>query len=85
MTAPGMGSFSGTAAWTNTFRDSQARAAEVGKKLPVIQEVSAEDLRDTEYEMTVGDLLEDIHVEPLPEFDHPLLMAGWAEVATLGR
>jgi len=28
-------------------------------------------------------LLEDIHAEPLPEFHHPLLMAGWAEVAAL--
>jgi hypothetical protein len=53
-----MGSFSGPVSWTTTFRASQARAAEIGKKLPVVEEVSAEDLRDTEYDMTVGDLLE---------------------------
>jgi hypothetical protein len=33
--------------------------------------------------MPVGDLLEDIHAEPLAEFHHPLLMAGGAEVAAL--
>jgi hypothetical protein len=80
MTAPEMGSLSGTEGWRNTFRDSQARAAEIGKKLHVIQEVTAEDVRDTEDEMPVRDRLEDIHAQPLPEFYHPLLMAGWAEM-----
>ena len=59
------------------------RAAEIGKKLPIVEEVTAEDFRDAEYEMTVGDLLEDIHAEPLPEFHHALLMAGWAEMTPL--
>jgi len=31
------------------------------------EEVTAEDFRDTEYKMTVGDLFEDIHAEPLSE------------------
>ena len=30
-------------------------------------------------------LLEDIHAEPLAEFHHALLMAGWAEMAALAR
>ena len=50
-------------------------AAEISKKLPVIEEIPTEDLRDAEYEMTVRNLLEDIHAEPLPEFHHALLMA----------
>ena len=58
-------------------------AAEIGKKLPILQEVTAEDFRDTEYEMPMRNLLEDIHAEPLPEFHHPLLMTGWAKVAAL--
>jgi hypothetical protein len=58
-------------------------AAEIGKKLPVVQKVSAEDPRDTEYEMPAGNLLEHIHAEPLHEFSHALLMAGWAEMAAL--
>jgi len=60
-------------------------AAQIGKKLPVIEEVTAEDFRDAEYEMTVGDLLEDIHAEPFPEFHHALLMARWAKVTPLAR
>ena len=35
------------------------------------------------FDMTVGDLLEDTHAEPLPEFHHALLMAGWAEMTPL--
>ena len=50
-------------------------AAEIGKKLPILQEVTAEDFRDTEYEMPVRNLFEDIHAEPLPEFHHAFLMA----------
>ncbi|HOM08192.1 MAG TPA: hypothetical protein PLW40_10975 [Syntrophales bacterium] len=34
-------------------------AAEIGKKLPVIEEVSAQDFRDAEDEMPVRNLLED--------------------------
>ena len=66
-------------------------AAEIGKKLPVVEEISTEDLRDadtlkgTRDEMPVGDLLEDIHAEPFPELHHPLLVAGWAEVAAFAR
>ncbi len=49
--------------------------AEIGKKLPVVEEVTAEDFRDAEYEMTVRDLFENIHAEPLAEFHHAFLMA----------
>jgi hypothetical protein len=70
-----------TVSWINTIRDSQARAAEIGQKLPAVEEVSAEDCRDTEDDMPVGDLLEHIHVEPLPEFSHALLVTGGVDVA----
>ena len=33
--------------------------------------------------MPVGNLFEDIHTEPFPEFHHPLLMAGGAEMTPL--
>jgi hypothetical protein len=35
--------------------------------------------------MPVGYLLEHIHAEPFPEFHHPLLMAGGAEMTALAR
>ena len=35
--------------------------------------------------MPVRYLLEDIHAEPFPEFHHPLLMAGGAEMTPLAR
>ena len=57
--------------------------AEIGKEFPVVEEVSAEDLRDAEDKMPVRNLLEDIHAEPFPEFHHPLLMAGGAKMAAL--
>ena len=50
-------------------------AAEIGKKLPIIEKVTAEDFRDAEYEMTVRDLFENIHAEPFAEFHHAFLMA----------
>ena len=59
--------------------------AEIGKEFPVVEEVSAEDLRDAEDKMPVRNLLEDIHAEPFPEFNHALLMAGGAEMAALAR
>ena len=37
------------------------RAAEIGKKLSIIQEVAAKDFREAEDEMPVRNLLEDIH------------------------
>jgi hypothetical protein len=60
-------------------------AAETGKKLSIIQEVTAENLWDAEDEMTVGHLFEDIHAEPLPEFHHALLMAGRTEMPSFTR
>ena len=92
MTAPGTGSgdtlLQGvpTASWRKTFRDSQAQRlrlvpakAGIGKKLPIIEKVTAENFRDAEDEMPVWDLLQDIHAEPLPEFHHAFLMARWTK------
>jgi hypothetical protein len=58
-------------------------AAEIGKKLPIVEKRTAEDfryadtLKGTRYKMSMGYLFEDIHAEPFPEFHHPLLMARW--------
>jgi hypothetical protein len=57
--------------------------AQTGKKLPVVKEISTQNLRDAEDEMPVRNLFEDIHAQPLPEFHHPFLMARGAKVATL--
>ena len=58
-----------------------SRAAQIGKKLPVIEKIPSQNLGNTKDEVLVGYLFEDIHAEPLAEFHHPLLMAGRAEVA----
>jgi hypothetical protein len=49
-------------------------AAQIGKELSIIQEVTTKDLRDAEHEMPVRNLFEDIHAQPFPEFHHPLLV-----------
>jgi hypothetical protein len=36
-------------------------AAQVSKKLPVVKEISTQKLRDTEDEMPMGNLLENVH------------------------
>ena len=56
-------------------------AAQIGKKLPVVQEISAQNLRDAEDKMAMGDLFEDIHAQPFSEFQHALLMTGRTEMA----
>jgi hypothetical protein len=60
-------------------------AAEGGKELPVVKKIPAENLRNTEYEMPVGYLFEDVHAEPLPEFHYALLMAGWTKMPSFTR
>ncbi len=57
------------------FQGLPGRAAQIGKKLPIIEEVTAEDFRDAEYKMTEGDLFEDIHAELLSELYHAFLVA----------
>jgi hypothetical protein len=49
----------------------------------LLKEITAEDLRDAEDEMPVGNLLENIHAEPFPEFHDALLMARWTEMTAL--
>jgi hypothetical protein len=58
-------------------------ATEIGKKVPIIEKIPAQDLRDAEDEMPVGNLLEHVRIEPFPEFHHPLLMAGGTEMTAL--
>ena len=67
------------------FQGFPGAAAEIGKKLPIIEKVTAENFRYAEYEMPVRNFLEDIHAEPFPELHHPLLMARWAEMTPLAR
>ena len=83
MTAPGMGSSWGNCILEKNLQGFPGAAAEIGKKLPIVKKVTAEDLRDAEYEMTVRNLLEDIHAEPFPEFHHPLLVTGGAKMTPL--
>jgi hypothetical protein len=80
MTAPGMGSVSGTECWRKTFRDSQAQRLKSARSFLSYKEVTAEDFRDAEDKMPVRDLLEDIHTKPFPEFHHAFLMTGRAKV-----
>jgi hypothetical protein len=56
-----------------------------GEKPPVApdrlkEKIPAQDLRGAEDEMPVGNLLEHLGTEPFPEFHHPLLMTGSAEI-----
>lgn len=67
-----------------SFRESQAQRAHVGKKIPVIEKIPPRDLRDTEDDMSVGNILEYVGAEPFPEFHHPLLMAGKVSTARPG-
>jgi hypothetical protein len=58
-------------------------AAQIGKKIPVIEKIPPQNLRDAEDEMPVGNFLEQMGTEPFPEFHHPLLMAGGTEMTAL--
>ena len=58
-------------------------AAQIGKKIPVIEKIPPQDLRDAEDDMSVGNLLEYVGTEPFPEFHHPLLMARGTEMTAL--
>jgi hypothetical protein len=58
-------------------------AAQVGKKVAIIEKIPAQDLREAEDEMPMGNLLEHVGTEPFPEFHHPLLMAGGTEMTAL--
>jgi hypothetical protein len=55
-------------------------AAQIGKKVPIIEKIPAQNLRDAEDEMPVGNLFEHVGTKPFPEFYHPLLMAGGTEM-----
>ena len=47
------------------------------------KEISAEDFGYAKDKMAVRDCLEHFLAEPFSEFNHPLLMAGWAEMPAL--
>ena len=71
MAAPGRGLFSGTTSCRKTFRNSQAQRlrlvpakAGIGEKLPIIQEVLAQDLRDAQDKMSMGNLFENVPAQP---------------------
>ena len=60
-------------------------AAQIGKKLPIVEKVTAEDFGEDKDEMMVRNLLDDIRAEPFPEFHHAFLMAGRTEMTVLAR
>ena len=68
-----------------TLQRFPGTAAEGGKKFSIIQKVATKNLRDTEDEMPVRNLFEDVHTEPLPEFHYALLMAGWTKMPSFTR
>ena len=47
------------------------------------KKIPEQDFRDAEDDMSVGNLPEHVGTEPFPEFHHPLLMAGGAEMTAL--
>jgi hypothetical protein len=51
-------------------------ATQIGKKIPVTEKISAQDFRDAEDHVSVGNLPEQVGTEPFPEFHPPLPMAG---------
>jgi hypothetical protein len=55
-------------------------ATQIGKKIPVIEKIPAQDFRDAEDDVSVGNFPEHVRTEPFPEFHHPLLMAGRTEM-----
>lgn len=65
------------------FQGFPGTATEIGKKFSIEKKVTAQHLWEAENKMPVGNLLDDIHAQPLPEFHHALLMAGGAEVTAL--
>ena len=74
-----------------TLQRFPGTAAEIGKKLPIIQKVTTQYFRDTKDKMPVRNLfrvpfrVEDVHAEPLPEFHYALLMAGWTKMPSFTR
>jgi hypothetical protein len=52
-------------------------------KIPVIEKIPAQHLRDAEDDMPVGNFLEHVGTERFPEFHQPLLMAGRTEMTAL--
>ena len=65
------------------FQGFPGVATQIGKKVPIIEKIPAQDLRDAEDEMPVGNLLEHVGTEPFSEFHHLLLKAGMAKMTTL--
>jgi len=58
-------------------------SAQICQQLSIVEEVTAQDLRDAEDKMPVRNLFENIRAQLLPEFHHALLMAGGTEVTAL--
>ncbi len=52
-------------------------ATQVGEKIAVIEEISAEDFGYAQDEMPVRNCLDHFLAEPFTEFNDPLLMARW--------
>jgi hypothetical protein len=60
-------------------------AAEGGKEFSIIQKVATKNLRNTEHEMPVVYLFEDVHADPLPKCHHTFLMAGRTKMPSFTR
>ena len=65
------------------FQRVPCTSAQLREESSAIEEVSPEDLRYAENEMTVRYGLEHFFTEPFPELHHPFLMTRWTEMAAL--
>jgi len=67
------------------FQGFPGAAAESREQLSIIKKIAAQNLGNAEDEMPVGNLLENVHAQPFPEFHHALLVTGRAEVSSFTR
>jgi hypothetical protein len=54
--------------WKKELQGIPGAAAQIGKKIPVIEKIPPQDLRDPEDYMSVGNILEYVGAEPFSEF-----------------
>ncbi len=64
------------------FQSLPSTTAQTGKELAIIKEISAENFRDAESEVSMGNGLQNLFTQIFPEFNYTLLMALWAEMSS---
>jgi hypothetical protein len=64
-----------------TLQRLPGATAKGGKEFSIVKKIPPENLRNAENKMPMCNLFEDFHAQPLSEFHHTFLMAGWAKMA----